>query len=282
MTKFSVIIPHKGPQWLLDRCVASIPQRDDLQTVVIHDNEARGAGWARNRALESANGEYVIFADSDDFFHPCFNGLLDKLKEETADLIFFNADSVNLETNTPSWRANHLNRIIGSNDSVWQQRHLRYYFTEPWCRAIRLDFIRKNDIRFSESKILNDIYFSTKVGILAESVKVYADKCYCVCNHGNSTAKRKSDDRMLDYTRETAKSNLLLRQYGIRHHHSRMLRPMLSAFFHARLSLARKCWKEMRNAGYGTATLFYYIARYPRDLMKLVVRKTQAGEWNKK
>ena len=84
MIRFSVIIPHKGPQWQLDRCVASIPQRDDLQTIVIHDEEGRGAGWARNQGLSQAEGSYVIFADSDDYFHPCFNDFLDSIKEETA------------------------------------------------------------------------------------------------------------------------------------------------------------------------------------------------------
>ena len=74
--RFSIIIPHKGPQWLLDRCVASVPQRDNLQIIVIHDEEGRGAGWARNQGLSKAEGSYVIFADSDDYFHPCFNDFL--------------------------------------------------------------------------------------------------------------------------------------------------------------------------------------------------------------
>ena len=83
---------------------------------------------------------------------------------------------------------------------------------------------------------------------------------------------------MLDYTRETAKSNLLLAQYGIKRYHSRMLRPMMTAVCHLRLSSAYKCWKEMRICGYSIHTLLYYIIRYPRDLMKLIIRKAQAGE----
>ena len=277
--RFSIIIPHKGPQWQLDRCVASVPKRDDLQIIVIHDEEGRGAGWARNQGLSQAEGSYVIFADSDDYFHPCFNDFLDSIKEETADVIYFNADSIAMESGKPSWRANHLNRIMRSSDSVWQERHLRFHFTEPWCKAVRMSFIREHAIRFNESKILNDIYFSTQVGIFAKSIKVYTDKCYCVCNHSDSTAKsKKAEDRMLDYTRETAKSNLLLAQYGIKRYHSRMLRPMMSSVCHLRLRSAYRCWKEMRSCGYSIHTLLYYIIRYPRDLMKLIIRKAQAGE----
>ena len=279
MINISVIIPHKGPQWQLDRCIESIPQRDDLQTIVIRDEDGYGAGWARNQGLDKAEGKYVIFADSDDFFHPCFNDFLDSIKEETADVIYFNADSIEMGSGKPSWRTNHLSRIMSSTDSAWQERHLRYHFTEPWCKAIRMSFIKEHGIRFNESKILNDIYFSTQVGIFAKSIKVYTEKCYCVCNHSDSTAKsKKTEEKMLDYTRETAKSNLLLAQYGIKRYHSRMLRPMMTSLSHLRLRSACKCWKEMRKCGYSSPILLYYMARYPRDLMKLIIRKAQAGE----
>ena len=279
MISISVIIPHKGPQWQLDRCIESIPQRDDLQTIVIRDEDGYGAGWARNQGLDKAEGKYVIFADSDDFFHPCFNDFLDSIKEETADVIYFNADSIEMGSGKPSWRTNHLSRIMSSTDSAWQERHLRYHFTEPWCKAIRMSFIKEHGIRFNESKILNDIYFSTQVGIFAKSIKVYTEKCYCVCNHSDSTAKsKKTEEKMLDYTRETAKSNLLLAQYGIKRYHSRMLRPMMTSLSHLRLRSACKCWKEMRKCGYSSPILLYYMARYPRDLMKLIIRKAQAGE----
>ena len=280
--RFSIIIPHNGPQWQLDRCIESIPQRDDLQTIVIRDEDGYGAGWARNQGLDKAEGKYVIFADSDDFFHPCFNDFLDSIKEETADVIYFNADSIEMGSGKPSWRTNHLSRIMSSTDSAWQERHLRYHFTEPWCKAIRMSFIKEHGIRFNESKILNDIYFSTQVGIFAKSIKVYTEKCYCVCNHSDSTAKsKKTEEKMLDYTRETAKSNLLLAQYGIKRYHSRMLRPMMTSLSHLRLRSACKCWKEMRKCGYSSPILLYYMARYPRDLMKLIIRKAQAGEFSK-
>lgn len=278
MNRFSIIIPHKGPQEQLARCVASIPERCDVQVIVVNDKDGHGAGWARNKGLEQATGDYVIFADSDDFFHPCFNAFLDTLQSETADVIFFNADSIDLDTGHPSWRANHLNRIMNSADKAWQERHLRYYFTEPWCKVVKMSLIRLCEIRFSESRILNDIFFSTQVGIHARSIKVHTGKCYCIGNHAGSTAKLMSDDRLLDIIRETAKSNMLLRRYSVDRHHSRMLRPLFISLFHCRPMMAGRCWQEMRRNGYSKGEIVFYIMRYPRDLSKLLLRKMQSGE----
>ena len=80
--KYSIIIPHKNNPDLLTRCLASIPQRDDLQIVVVDDNSdpsivdfdnfpikndeknivvfdksGKGAGRARNIGVEKASGE---------------------------------------------------------------------------------------------------------------------------------------------------------------------------------------------------------------------------------
>lgn len=282
----SIIIPHHGPQEMLDRCVASIPQREDVEVIAIIDEEGRGAGWARNRGLEKAQGEYVVFADSDDFFHPCFDDFLNTLKNETSDMVIFNADSIELDTKQPSWRANHLNRIIRNKNKAWQERHLRYYFTEPWCRAIRLSLIRKYNLQFSELKKDEDVLFTTHVGYYASTIKVNPQKCYCIGNHTGSVGKSSSDEKSLHATQEAARSNVFMREHNISHFRSRMFRPMFVAMVHLNFSLAWKCWRVMRAEGLGRGYLIIHILRYPRDLSKLVYRKIQSGEifpckWNK-
>ena len=74
MPIYSIIIPHKNCPELLNQCVASIPERDDIQIIVADDNSdegkkpvirrsgvevilldaenAKGAGRARNVGLE--------------------------------------------------------------------------------------------------------------------------------------------------------------------------------------------------------------------------------------
>ena len=97
---YSVIIAHKNLMGLLRRTLDSIPQRSDIQTIIVDDNsdiaaeewaafmknyeqeelvltkEGRGAGYARNVGLTRARGRWIIFADADGLRYkfPCLAG----------------------------------------------------------------------------------------------------------------------------------------------------------------------------------------------------------------
>ena len=99
---YTIIIPHKNIPLLLQRCLDSIPLRQDIQVVIVDDNsspavvdfdnfpgserkdteiihtsESKGAGYARNCGLAAAKGRWLLFADADDFFLPGFLDVLD-------------------------------------------------------------------------------------------------------------------------------------------------------------------------------------------------------------
>ena len=276
---FSIIIPHHGPQEQLDRCLRSIPRRDDIQVIVVHDHDCRGAGWARNEGLRQAQGRYAIFADSDDYFLDTFPALLDEMRGATADMLFFNACSIDENTKKKSWRANHLNSIIASTDAPWRERHLRYHFTEPWCRAVSMAMIKHHDIRFGESVILNDIYFTTQAGCYAKDIHIYNNVAYCICNNAGSVGKRKGERHAIDATRQTAVSNMFLRHHGIDHYHSRMLRPFVKSLCRCHLKLATRCWSIMKEEGYTDGELLRYAAHYPVDVLKVLKHKILKGEF---
>ena len=111
---YSIIIPHKNTPELLRRCIKSIPQRDDLEIIIVDDNsskeivdfdnfpglnrknttvifnkEGKGAGNARNIAIPKTNGKYVIFADSDDFFNDYFIDILNDYCNKDFDIVYF-------------------------------------------------------------------------------------------------------------------------------------------------------------------------------------------------
>ena len=81
---FSIIIPHRNSVNTLPRLFNSIPDRDDLEIIVVDNSPVplkreqitttrtfnlyysepnRGAGGARNVGIEQAKGKWFIFAD---------------------------------------------------------------------------------------------------------------------------------------------------------------------------------------------------------------------------
>ena len=104
---FTIIIPHRNTPKLLKRLIDSIPERDDLEVIIVDDcsdadivdfehfpgkdrnnckcilnQECHGAGYTRNCALSLAEGKWVLFADSDDFFNLGFDAFLDDYEDK--------------------------------------------------------------------------------------------------------------------------------------------------------------------------------------------------------
>lgn len=125
---YSIIIPHRNSGTLLKRLIGTIPQRNDIQLIVVDDcsdndefelvtnlatafpkieiystDICGGGGKARNVGLKYAKGKYVLFADADDYFNLCFNDILTKYENSNFDIVYFAANSVDLDTYQNSW-----------------------------------------------------------------------------------------------------------------------------------------------------------------------------------
>lgn len=201
MHKYSVIIPHKNIPKLLERCLKSIPDKQEIQVIVVDDNstpdivdfsnfpgsdriytqiirsaESKGAGYARNIGLEHAKGDWILFADADDFFS--YNAFItfDKYTSSDYDVIHFNYLSYNSDTLEPANRhvryADIIKKFI-SNPSEENKTQLRYSIPVPWKKMIRHSVIKDNNIRFDESIVANDVIFSAKLGYYTD--KHFAD-----------------------------------------------------------------------------------------------------------
>ena len=116
---FSIIIPHYDIPDLLMRCLKSIPVSEDIQVIVVDDNspdadtylerypellcpylefirttKGGGAGYARNIGLDHAKGEWLLFADADDFFVEDMYDIITSNSDSEADVIYFKKESV--------------------------------------------------------------------------------------------------------------------------------------------------------------------------------------------
>ena len=214
-TTYTVIVPHKDTPDLLQRCMNSIPQRDDVQIIVVDDNsdpnivdfnnfpgskrnnvecyftkEGKGAGYARNIGLKHAHGKWLLFADSDDFFHDDMLSMLDKWKDSDNEIVYFDNDSVICETLAPT---NKRTSYIYTD----YESELRYSWGIPWSKMISRELTQRHHINFDETIVANDVMFSLKCGFWASKVCLSHDVLYCATVRTNSLIKSSTLNNLL-------------------------------------------------------------------------------------
>ncbi len=199
---YTFIIPHYNVPDLLQRCLDSIPQRNDVQVIVVDDNsnpdivdfsrfpglerentevvltkEGKGAGYARNVALKCAKGKWLIFSDSDDVFTTDINTILEDLQTENSDILYFNVCSKDIETMEYTEESNDYNSKI-EHAIATTPDFLRHTMEVPWGKAIRKSLVDRYNIDFEEVRFSNDTRFSLLCGYYANSVNVTNVKGY--------------------------------------------------------------------------------------------------------
>lgn len=213
---FSFIIPHKNTPDLLQKCLDSIPRREDVQIIVVDDNsdadkvdfnyfpgvedptvevyftkEGRGAGYARNVGLEHAIGKWLIFADADDFFNPCVTSFLNRHKDSNADVIVWKTNCIDLDTGIEGNRGSNINRYTQEAVDTGNYQNILLIST-PVKGIYSSRLIFENGIRFNECRWGNDVVFSSKVAIHAKDVEAYEDVVYCISSHSFCGLKSKN------------------------------------------------------------------------------------------
>lgn len=235
MITYTFIIPHHNCPKLLDRCINSIPQREDIQIIVVDDNsdedkkpiqcdrpeveyiyidkvDSKGAGRARNRGLVKAKGMWVVFSDSDDYFATeILNHKLDLYVNSDADIIYFNTNKLNADTLKPIKGNYEYHEVINKNNAE-SLEWLRYRSNVPWGKFIRKDLINKYNLCFSECIAGNDLFFSVKSGHYSTKTIIDTDIIYfwCIRCSGNISSNLSRDAVLSRYIQDINRNKFLL------------------------------------------------------------------------
>lgn len=210
---YSFIIPHHNSPELLNRCLDSIPQREDIQIIVVDDNSAedkcpcikrddveviyidaehtKGAGRARNYGLKAAKGKWLLFADCDDFYVEDFLNVLDSYSTNNdLEILYFSCldvDSATMEKYSGG-RAETLKGYIKDalSGNKEGEDKVRFKYRSPWYKMVNSSLVKKYGLFFEEVKKGNDMMFSFSVSYLAKTYIITERPVYCVTYRSDS------------------------------------------------------------------------------------------------
>ena len=241
-TKYSIVIPHYESAQMLGRMLKSIPERDDIQIIVVDDcsslkcqdelkllqhcglelvflKENRGAGAARNVGLKHVNGEWVIVVDADDVFSPNAFDVFDENLSDNIDYLCFCIKCVdaNLEPNGVKIVSDQSVRKYLASPNHDTERYLKYKNTVCWNKLVSLKYIRENGIHFEECEVNNDVMYAIWVCCWTNRFKVIKDEFYSfVVNTSSLTHKKRSVEREFLFYLQAQKRNGIFKKlkYG--------------------------------------------------------------------
>lgn len=221
--KLSIIIPHYNCPQYLRTLLLSIPDISDIQVIVVDDKSTehreeyerlkeefagkniefynndgvKSAGSCRNIGLRHAIGEWLLFADADDYFTEGFYDVVVSYMNSDHDVVFFSPTSVVMGTEELSDRhlimASRIDNYCKNPD--WKNTLvLRYEMIGPCSRLIRRKMVSENDIWFEEIIASNDVMFAVKCGYAAKKMAVDTRVIYCITKREGSLTTQLSEE----------------------------------------------------------------------------------------
>lgn len=224
--KCSIIIPHYDIPELLRRCLNSIPERGDIQIIVVDDcsqcqsilesivpelnrsnvewystTEGGSAGRARNVGIDHARGEWLTFMDADDFFTPLLNDVIDSLPLHHEDVLYFHNKTVMSDDISQSSNRNIFDYHFRTYLTTGNEKPLRFEFDALWGKIVKKSLIDTYHLRFQEVRYSNDTFFSAALGVYAQKIFVSKEILYVVTQRAGSLTAAKMESLDEWYTR---------------------------------------------------------------------------------
>ena len=202
--KISVIIPTYNTGYYLTQAVDSIIKQsfgfENIEVVFVDDNSDDGytknllkeygekysnckvinlkdnsgfPGIPRNIGLENASGEYVIFMDHDDSYDlKAFETMYNKIIEDSADFVFTTFTRVYADKEVKANKIEFKEKEVYEISSIDENPNFLHIAPSIWTKLFNKDFLIKNNIRFIENMLGEDLEFYTH-SLLAANKVVY-------------------------------------------------------------------------------------------------------------
>lgn len=237
----SVIIPHSNSVWTLSKLLSSIPSSSQIEVVVVDNSPEpissadiqtnrdfillfsdpkRGAGGARNVGIDNAHGEWLIFADADDFFtEDAFNVFSGYYTIVDSEMVYFCASSEYIDTGEKATRGDNYTKLVRDYLSGEKtEMDLRLCFSVPWAKMVKRSLIDREHIRYDEVVASNDMYFSLLCGYYAHGVRAVDKTVYVVTVSRGSLTRRRDKAVTLSRFEVSLRYNAFVKSHSLRNY----------------------------------------------------------------
>lgn len=198
--KVSVIIPNYNAEEYIESCINSVLNQSykNIEIIIIDDGSTdnsweiisdfkkkhiniitlkqanMNASIARNKGIEIASGEYVLFLDSDDeLFNISIEILVTNMEKSNSHLGMGNFISID-----SSGKELKKYNIVDSNKVVENLYDYIGVVPNPSNKMFRMDIIKKNNINFGNVRIGQDLNFFLKYISCCEKIQLVNSEIY--------------------------------------------------------------------------------------------------------
>ena len=217
MYKVSVIVPIFNSENYLEKCLDSILSQtlNDIEIILIDDGSTdaslqiikqyakkynnikyktkknEGQAIARNLGIEMATGEFISFVDSDDYIE---NTMMEELYrnaiENSSDIVICDyieecpnkkIEKKSLFINTENLAKSYILSVAG-----------------PCSKIIRTEIFKKNDIKFLENNIYEDLAIIPTLALYTEKISYCEEVLYHYVIRNNSTMQQTDYNKKLE------------------------------------------------------------------------------------
>lgn len=206
----TIVTPFFNNLEYVKRCILSLEQQNDKDfelilindastqivfkdlELLIHNRKIRiqllnntknvGPGFSRNRGIQAARGEYILFLDSDDWLHNDTVSILKKtITDYQCDCVIFDYFLVK-------------NKLISSSSvlikmprgRIEKKEALLYSTGSVCCKVYKTQLLIKNNTRFPNIYIKEDMVFNKEALSHCEDIFYLNEKLYYYNIHQNS------------------------------------------------------------------------------------------------
>lgn len=199
------------------KILQSYKEKDDRFVIIQQPHS--GAFEARNKGIKFAEGKYIQFLDSDDYFEPnLLEEMFNRAEKFNADLVVCSYKKIDDKNNIVE--SNNPNSAINIDKVPLEKPFCRNDFKDeifslltpvPWNKLYKKDLIIKNNITFPKLLIYEDIAFVHSAVACANKIIVFDKELinYRFNRYGSLVSKRSKN------TIDAVKSCIYLRDFLI-------------------------------------------------------------------